>query len=74
MQAVITQIVDTAKAKGRPEATALGAMVIDHIENDFDTRAMQCIHHVAKLSDILTREITRLRRKKANAVIPPIVR
>src|SRR5690349_20370666 len=43
-QLVITGGVQAAKGKRGPELTALGSVVINHIEDDFDARGVQPTH------------------------------
>ena len=60
-----------------PSWSAFGGVIEDHVENDFDSGAVQRFDHVAKLVNgperILTRAIRLVRRKERNGRIAPIV-
>jgi hypothetical protein len=49
--AVVGELVDPFDRQGRPEFVALGGMIIDDVEDDLDTRVMECMHHLAE-SDV----------------------
>ena len=56
---------------------ALRCVIEHHVENDLDSRPVQCFDHVAKLVDrperILTRAVRLMRRKERNRCIAPVV-
>ena len=49
-------------------------MVVDHIQNDFDTRAVERFHHLAKLEDrISIRSQSGFGSEKSQRVVAPVV-
>ena len=48
---VVGRVVDAAKGKGGTAVVALGGVIEDDVENDFNAGAMKCLYHVAKFVD-----------------------
>ena len=44
-QPVVGGIVDAAEAQHRAQVVALGGVVVDHVEDHLDARAVQRLHH-----------------------------
>ncbi len=45
-------VTNTSEIDERAIRPAFGRMVEDHVEDDTDTRLMQCLHHIPKLMDM----------------------
>ena len=77
-QPVVSEIVDPAEAKCGAEMISFRSMVVNHIENHFDTRRVQTAHHRFELEDLFAElpatGVLRVRRKKSDRVISPIIR
>ena len=76
VQAVVGAVVDAAERERRSHVTALGGVVVDHVEEHLDAGAMQCLHHRLELVDLLpalTRREARVRGQKPQRVVPPVV-
>src|SRR5882672_5593337 len=54
-QDVVGLVSKTAKAEGRTLLVALGRMVKDDVEDDFDPGVVQCLDHIAKFVDAAER-------------------
>ena len=53
---------------------ALGGVIVDDVENDFDAGLVQAANHCAKFRDIATAAvIAMVRSKKAERIIAPVV-
>jgi hypothetical protein len=52
-------------------------MVVDYIENHFESFTMKGLHHGLKLSDVLSplgrSGIANIRGKKSDGIVPPII-
>ena len=70
---IVGRVIDTAEAQCRPEMIAFRRMVVNHIENDLDACIVQARHRRAKRVQRIVRRITRLRRKKTDRVVAPVV-
>src|SRR5207249_3609986 len=49
LQSVGSNVIDPAKRQGRSEMIALGGMIVNNIENYFDSGGVQVAHHHLKL-------------------------
>src|SRR5262249_12468888 len=74
---VVSTIIEPAETQRRSVVVPFGGVIEDNVENDLDTRPMQCLHHVAKLVDraerVLTRAIALMRREERDRRVSPIV-
>ena len=52
-QAVVGGVVDAAKAQGGAAMIALCSVVVHHVEDDFDARLVEALHHGLELADLL---------------------
>ena len=77
LQPVVSEIVDPAKAKRRAEMISFRRMIVNHIENHFDTRRVEIAHHRFELEDLFAQlsaaGVLRVRREKSDRVVAPIV-
>ena len=76
-QPVVYRVVDAPKAQRRAVVVALGGVVVDHIQDDLDARAVVGFDHFLKFSYLLA-ELTaggvlRMRSQEANRIIAPVV-
>src|SRR5260370_22329567 len=76
-QPVVRSVVDAAEAQRRPEVIALCSVVVDDIEDDFDSGLVQRANHGFELVDLLSTLaaacIFVMRRKKTDRVVAPVV-
>src|SRR5205814_3430219 len=49
-QAIGGEVIDPAKGQGRPEMAAFGGVIINHVENHFDSGGVQIAHHGFELA------------------------
>src|SRR5260370_40917622 len=74
---VICRVVDAPKAHRRAQMVALRSVVVNYIENDFETRRVHRPHHVLEFGNLIAdgtgRGKTRVERKKSDRVISPVV-
>jgi hypothetical protein len=73
LEPIVRRIVDAAKAQCRAEVIALGGMIVDDVEDDFDARIMQARDGRTKFVKRPFQGVARRGRKKAERVISPIV-
>ena len=77
LEPVIARVVDPAKGHRRAEFIGFGRVVIDHVEDDFDTGCVQRSHHLLEFRDRrLTVDpcgIARFRCEEGEGVVAPIV-
>ena len=77
-EAIVSRVINAAKAERRPQVIAFARVVVDDIENHFDAFAMQRLHHRLELGDLLA-ETTAIRvahigREETNRVVAPVIR
>ena len=72
-QPVVNLIVDSAEGECRPELIAFRGVVVHNVENHLDTSGVQRFHHRLEFVHRPACRVTRLRGKKADRVIAPIV-
>jgi hypothetical protein len=70
IEPVIGAVVDAAEAEERPIALAFCGVVVDHVQQHLDARIVQAIDHHAEL---LRAAVSRVRRKKPDAVVAPVI-
>ena len=77
-QAVVCRVVDAAQRQGRSHLIALGGVVVDDVEDHFQTGGMQgADHHLEllhRLARRLTGGVTQVRREEGQGVVAPVVR
>ena len=75
---VVADVVEAAEAQRRPERAALGGVVVDHVEDHLEARAVQRLDHRLELVDLLAavpgRAVAVVRREEADRVVAPVVR
>ena len=78
MQPVVGGVVDSAKAQRRTKLISFGSMIINHVENHFDSGSVETAHHRFELGDLFTHlpaaGVLRVRRKKSDRVVTPVIR
>src|SRR4029077_13181134 len=78
MQPVVSGVVDSAKAQGGTEMISFGSMVVNHVENHFDSGGVETAHHRFELGDLFTHlpaaGVLPVRRKKSDRVVTPVIR
>ena len=73
-QPVVRRVVDPAKRERRPEPPALGGVVVNDVENDFDPRRVQRLHHGLELGQpAIAAGVARFGREVADGVVPPVI-
>ena len=76
-QAVIGGVVHAAHGQRRPHLVALGRVVVDDVEDDFESGGVQAAHHQLELLHRLARPSVRgvfgVRREKAQRVVAPVI-
>src|SRR6266576_3435599 len=69
IQPVISEIVDPAEAKRGAELISFRGMIVNHIENHFDSGSVKAAHHRLELGDLLAQlpatGVLRMRREKS---------
>ena len=75
LEAVVRRIVDTLEGERRPEMAALGGVVVDHVEDHLDPRAVERLHHALELAHLLATGprggIARVGRQEADRRVAP---
>ena len=56
-----------------PKMIAFRGVVVDDIENHFEPRRVQGLHHGLEFADRIGRKVTRLERKKSDGVVAPVI-
>src|SRR3954451_408828 len=78
VQPIVGRIIDAAKAERWAKMISFCGMIINHVENYFDSGSVQAAHHRFELADLLAdlsgTGIFCMRSEKADRVIAPIVR
>ena len=76
-QPVVGGVVDALHRKHRPELIALGRVVVDDVEDDFDALLMQRLHHPLELLHLLPRLAARrvlvMRGEIPDRVVAPVI-
>ena len=74
---VVGRIVETAEAQRRSALVAFRGVVVDDVEDHFETGAMQRLDHLAELHDDVARgrvaRVFGVRREVADRVVTPVV-
>ena len=77
-QAVIRRIINSAETDGRPEMISFAGMIVNNIENHFETGGMKMFHHPFEFRHLRSgravARILRVRGEKSDGVVPPIIR
>ena len=77
LQDVVEVVGQAAVANGRPLRSALRRVVVDHVEDHFDARAVEGLHHVAELvpyrEGVLSGAVGMMRREERDRLVPPVV-
>src|SRR6266568_3910771 len=78
LQPVVREIVDPAEAQRGAKMISLGSMIVNYVQNHFDTRHVKIAHHRFELDDLFAElpaaRVLRMRRKKSDRVVPPVIR
>src|SRR5437879_3527290 len=78
IQPVVSGVVDPAKTQGGTEMISFGSMIINHVENHFDSGSVETAHHRFELRDLFTHlpaaGVLPVRSKKSNRVVTPVIR
>src|SRR5262249_15490332 len=75
-KSVVRGVVDALERQGWAKLIAFSSVIVDHVENDFETNLVKACHHLLEFSQgLLTlMGITRIWCKKPDRIITPIVR
>ena len=74
IQAVAAGLVEAAPGDRRPALVALGAVVVDHVQQHLDAGGVQPAHHLAELGARVGRGgVARLGAEEADRVVAPVV-
>ena len=77
-QAIVGLVVDALEAEHRAEVVALGGVVVDHVEDHLDARAVQGLDHPLELAHLLAADARRrvggVGREEADRRVAPVVR
>jgi hypothetical protein len=78
LRPIVGQIIDPAETERRPKMISFSGVIVNHVENHFDTGSMQAAHHRFELGDLLAHlpavGIFSMRSEKADRVVAPVVR
>src|SRR5579872_1546137 len=72
-ESVVRSVVDSPKGKRGAELIAFGGVVVDDVEDDFDTDVVQPVDHRLELAESAASHVTRLRGEEPDGVVLPIV-
>ena len=75
-QSVVGGIIDAAQRKRGAQMVSFTGVVVDHIQNHFQTRAMQSANHLFEFAHRTADRccsVTRIGRKKRQGVVTPVV-
>ncbi len=76
-EAVVGGVVDAAEGEGGTQFVALGGVVVDNIEDNFDTGGVQGADHRLELVDALSRRLFRgvrdVRGEESERVVAPVI-
>src|SRR5258708_36841010 len=74
---IVGSVVDAPEAHRRSQMIALRGVVIDHIQNYFETGAVQRPNHILEFSDLIAcrprRGAARIRRKESDRIVSPVI-
>src|SRR6267154_2354056 len=74
---VICRVVDASEAHRRAQMVAFRSVVVNYIEDYFETSRVQRPHHVLEFCNLIAcracRGEARVRRKKSERIVSPIV-
>jgi hypothetical protein len=77
-QPVVGLVVDPAERQRRPQMVPFGGVVVDHVEDHLDARAVQRPDHRLELEHLLTARaeagVVVVRGEEADGVVAPVVR
>src|ERR1700688_2588869 len=75
---VVCGVVDTPKANRRAQMVAFCCVVVNYIENYFETSRVQGTNHVLEFSYLIARRScrgkARVGRKKTDRIVSPVIR
>ena len=75
--AVVGVVVDALHGQRGSHVIALGGVVVDHVQDHFDVRLVQCAHHGLELLHLTTqvgsRAVLVVRGEERNGVVAPVV-
>ena len=72
---IVGAVIEAFEGKGRPEFIPLGGVVVDDVQDDFETAVVEARDHLLEFAQRVRNvgRITRIGRKKSDRVIAPIV-
>ncbi len=77
VEQVVSKILKAAQRKSRTHVIALGGMIENDVEDHFDARAVQRLHHISEFihraERMLPRTVTAMRREEGNGIVTPII-
>ena len=73
-QPIVIGVVDSLERKRGAKMIAFRRVVVNHVENHFQPCRVQRLDHGLEFANRIRRQVPRLRRKKSNRVVSPIVR
>ena len=77
VQPVISRVVDAAKTERGTKMISFGGVIVNYIQNHFDTGRVKIAHHRFELNDLFTHlaaaRVLRMRREESNRVVAPII-
>ena len=76
IESIVRRVVDAAQRQRGAQLSALGRVVVDHVEDHLDADAVEPLHHGAELRHLAAgcRGVVRMRREEGDRVVPPVVR
>ena len=77
IQLVVFAVIQSTPGENRPQLATFCGVVVNHIENDFDSGSVERFHHIPELVDLgtwlLPRRIARCRCEEPERAVPPVV-
>ena len=70
VEPVVVAVVDAALAEGRPQVVLFGAVVVNHVQDDFDARAVQGFDEVF---EVIGAAVAGVRHVVSEDVVTPVV-
>jgi hypothetical protein len=78
VQPVVGEIIDPAETERWAKMISFPGMIVNHVENYFDTSSVQAADHRFELGDLLAHlpaaGIFSMRSEKGDSVVTPVVR
>ena len=74
-EVVVRSVVDTPEAQGWAKMVAFAGVVVDHIQQHFDSGGVERLHHLLELGNLVAAGggVAGMWREEAEGVVAPVV-